>query len=114
MCVWGVRVCVCVWVLERVCVPVRVCGERGRVCASASACTCVWGACVRVSVCVCVCVCGWKWGCVGCAGACVGGRGSVPKRSKDLREDLRKICSQKIERSVKVEKRSKDLLKKDL
>jgi hypothetical protein len=48
VCVWGVRVCVCVWVLERVCVPVRVCGECGRVCASVCACTCVWGACVRV------------------------------------------------------------------
>ena len=85
--------CVCVWVLERVCVPVRVCGERGRVCASASACTCVWGACVRVSVCVCVCVCGWKWGCVGCAGACVGRRGGLFPKD-------RKICG-KIERSAK-------------
>ena len=56
VCVGGVRVCVCVWVLERVCVPVRVCGECGRGCASVCACTCVWGACVRVSVCVCVCV----------------------------------------------------------
>ncbi len=71
----------CVWVLERVGEPVRVCGECGRVCAGVCACTSVWGVCARVSVCVGVCVCGWEWGCVGlCVCVCgwEGGCGVCP------------------------------------
>ncbi len=74
-----VCVCVCVWVLERVCVPTRVCGECARGCAGVCACASVWGVCgcecvcvwvcvggwvevgVRVCVRVCVCVGGWVW-----------------------------------------------------
>jgi len=90
----GVRVCVCVWVLERVCVPVRVRGECGRVCAGVCACAGVWGVCARLSVCVCVCVCVWVG--VGVrvfvrACVCVGGCGWVFS-SEDLFPKDRKIC----------------------
>ncbi len=140
MCV-GVRVCVCVWVLERVGVPVRVCGVWARVCR-----------CVCLHECVgSVCVCGWECVCVrvrvgvgvrGFMRVCVWVGGGVwvlslgdlfPKDRKICEKD-RKICEnrkiersvpkrKKIERSVKIERkkiersvkieRSKDLFPKD-
>ena len=95
MCVGGVRVCVCVWVLERVCVP----GECvGSVIAG-----------VRVGVPARVCgerVCAGAWVCVG---ACAGGSGGAWVVRVRVWAGGG-VCSQKIERSVRSDRKICDLL----